>query len=766
MTTALAGWLFLSSLCGSTSAQGENLILNGGFEELKKTSLLGGLPAETKKLYDGTADSPFEGWAFGGKWERGEYAVQVSDEAHTGKHSCQIACKTRGRGGIGSSPFKLKPGTIIKVSFWMKAKDATGGRIKLNFEGTPGDGWAGKELKTGTFDWTKFTKRAIVPGGKSGGEQTIVVFLYSMAEGSVWIDDFSVETVDVNAMAEAPDEPAAGPNTPKPIEEPKDSVGYRVDAVRQLVKVFREDDYAPAVKANAEVAAARNEYESVQLVLEAPWRPVTVKEIRFTDLTGPGGSVIPSSSLSWNRVDYVETTVMPPYFAERGLGSYPDPLMPAGEFTVEKLSRTPLWITLKTPKDCPAGTYGGSITIIPDQLKPTTVPITLKVWDFSLPDQTHIRTLTWLGTGVIRAFYGNDWSPEGERRHAQAVRNYEDMLLEHRLGPGGEVAAHVKKGKDGTFDFAGVDVTLERLTRKGMNAFIMGTAPNLRRDGKKEYTPEFVKEFSETVKAYADHLRAKGWLDMAYVYTYDEAPREAWPEVKKIAKAVKEAAPGARILQCLNQPEGVRELTGFIDVFDVYVTQYHRAGVASFQKKGGEVWLAVCCYPMDHPNFFLEYPLLDLRATPWICWKHGAAGFEYWSPNAWGANAQKKADIWPKSPWVANTFGKYNGDGYLTYPGPNGTCLSSIRFEALRDGLEDYEYLWTLDWLLKQATADGKTRAAVEEAKKLLSLGEIVKDSGAYSFEPERYAAHRRKLAAAIVSLQAPAPKAPPAPRP
>ncbi len=189
-------------------------------------------------------------------------------------------------------------------------------------------------------------------------------------------------------------------------------------------------------------------------------------------------------------MDYVETTVQPPYFAERGLGWYPDPLMPPGEFTVEKLSRTPLWITLKTPKDCPAGRYAGTITMVPDGLPPATIPVTLTVWDFALTDETHLRTMTWLGGGLIRAWYGHEWTPEGDRKQAEAMRNYEDFLLAHRLGPGGEVSL--------------ADPSLERLIGKGMNAFIMGTAPNLRREDKTEYSPEFVAQFTKTVRAKAN----------------------------------------------------------------------------------------------------------------------------------------------------------------------------------------------------------------------------------------------------------------------
>jgi hypothetical protein len=224
--------------------------------------------------------------------------------------------------------------------------------------------------------------------------------------------------------------------------------------------------------------------------------------------------------------------------------------------------------------------------------------------------------------------------------------------------------------------------------------------------------------------------------------------------VKRISRTIHDAVPQARILQCLNEPQGVQELTGFSDVFDVYVTQYHKAGVAQSQNKGAEVWLALCCYPMDHPNFFLEYPLLDVRVTPWICWKYNARGFEYWSATAWGANSHKTADEWPRAPWVANAFGKYNGDGYLLYPGDDLKPCSSIRFDALRDGLEDYEYLWTLNSLLQQAEQQKIAGSEVEAARRLLSLDDVISAKGDFSSQIEKYMDHRRQIAQAIVALK------------
>lgn len=747
--TAAVLLVLFGTLCLSRA---EERAVNGGFEEPAAAPFLTSLEPKVREFYAGAADAPFAGWAFGGRWEGGDYAISVSDQARTGRRSCQITCRKKGRGGIAASPIQLNPGQNLQVSCWIKAEEANGGRIFLNFEGSPGDGWAAKELKTGAYGWTRFTHQAVVPASKTPGPQTLVVFLYTTCEGSIWVDDFSIQPVDPSLAT--PDGPAAGPKTPKPLPEPAGSLGYRINVVSPLDKVFREDDFAPAPSGRVNLAAARNEYESAQIVLEAPWRPVTIQQVRISDLTGPGGAVIPSSAAKWERVDYIQTTATPPYFAERGLGSYPDPLMPAGPFTINTLSRVPVWITLKTPKDCPPGQYTGTITVTPGALKPATIPVSLTVWDFALTDQTHLRTLTWLGGGVIREWYGYDWSRQGDQKQAETVRNYEDCLLEHRLGPGGEVAAHVAPAKDGQFDFRAVDATLERLIGKGMNAFIMGTAPNLKRQNKTQYTPEFIEQFTRMLQAYGSHLSQKGWLDKAYVYVYDEAPKSAWPEVKKIDQAIHAAVPQARILQCLNEPEGVRELTGFADVFDVYVAQYHKTGVAQSQKKGAEVWLAVCCYPMDPPNFFIEYPLLDVRVTPWICWKYQAAGFEYWSPNAWGVNSQKKGEKWPETPWKANTFGRYNGDGYLLYPGADMKPCSSIRLEALRDGLEDYEYLWTLDSLLRQAGQKNLAGPAVDNARRLLSLDGLVKDTGSYSPQPAQCLSHRQNLAEAIVTLK------------
>ena len=754
-TFVLSVVLILLASCGVRAA-GADLIANSSFEGLRRGPFLSRLPKETRALYGGCVDSPSQGWAFGGNWDNGKYTVHVSDDAHTGKRSAEIRCGKKGRGGVASSPFKLMPGTIIKVSFWVKARNADGGRVFLNYEGTPGDGWNRMDIPAGTYGWTQITHRCVVPARRTGADgQTLVLFFYSKAGGSIWLDDVTAETVDVNAMAEAPAAPALLAPTPKAIPEPAGSIGYRIDVASTLAKALPDTDYKPAaqLRSSAAMSLARNEHEGVQVVIEAPWRDVTVQDIALSDLRSDNGNVLSKDALRWWRVDFVETTITPLYPVDR-VGWYPDPLMPAGKFTVKRLSRVPVWVSLHAPKDTPAGVYRGTITVQPKGLKPTAVPLTVTVYDFTLSDETHLRTMTWLGMGSVSYFYGHsEWAKRvrkagGKINGKEIVERFEDILLEHRLGPGGQVTSAMR-------DFRRSDARLERLIKKGMNAFIMSTAPNLKRRRQNEYSREFIEKFAKRVKAYGDHLRKKGWLDKAYVYTYDEAPKKHWGEVKKIAAAVKRAAPELRILQCLNQPKGVKALAGHVDVFDVYIQQYHQTGVAAMQKQGTEAWLAICCYPSSHPNLFIEYPLIDARIAPLFCWKYKAAGFEYWSPVAWGRNWRKEGeDQWPNAPWDPNTFGRYNGDGYLLYPGPKGIPYPSIRLKALRDGFEDYEYLWQLDQLVKRADAVGKRPPEVGRARALLKMNDLITDAGDYRNTETEYLAFRKRVAQAIVRLR------------
>jgi hypothetical protein len=146
----------------------------------------------------------------------------------------------------------------------------------------------------------------------------------------------------------------------------------------------------------------------------------------------------------------------------------------------------------------------------------------------------------------------------------------------------------------------------------------------------------------------------------------------------------------------------------------------------------------------------------DARIIGWLSWKMRVSGFEYWSANSWGQNL-RKPDEKPflaqiETNWKANTFGEYNGDGYLVYPGPDGSVLSSIRLENLRHGIEDYEMLALLRDCVTRAKANGTD---VEAAEKLLAIDDtICRSDLTYTSNPQTLLTARRRVAECLQRLR------------
>jgi hypothetical protein len=97
----------------------------------------------------------------------------------------------------------------------------------------------------------------------------------------------------------------------------------------------------------------------------------------------------------------------------------------------------------------------------------------------------------------------------------------------------------------------------------------------------------------------------------------------------------------------------------------------------------------------------------------------------------------------------------FNGDGHLIYPGPNGTALSSLRLEALRDGMEDYEYVRLLADGVEQLEAAGKSPDLVAQAKRWLSEQRVVESFADWCHDPEELLSAREQMAEVIEHMPA-----------
>jgi len=93
-----------------------------------------------------------------------------------------------------------------------------------------------------------------------------------------------------------------------------------------------------------------------------------------------------------------------------------------------------------------------------------------------------------------------------------------------------------------------------------------------------------------------------------------------------------------------------------------------------------------------------------------------------------------------------------NGDGFLVYPGPDGP-VDSIRWEIIRDGIEDYDYLRILTDRINKVQAAGVNQALLEKARQSLNFKALVPDLVAFSRDPKVLYDKRDEIARMIVEL-------------
>ena len=96
---------------------------------------------------------------------------------------------------------------------------------------------------------------------------------------------------------------------------------------------------------------------------------------------------------------------------------------------------------------------------------------------------------------------------------------------------------------------------------------------------------------------------------------------------------------------------------------------------------------SVCCWPMI-PNSFLLSPLSEVRLHGAITELMGMDGFIRWDYCVWGEDPRRDMRLM-RSCWPA-------GDGLFVYPSRGGEFLTSLRWWALRRGIEDFELMQML----------------------------------------------------------------------
>ena len=131
-------------------------------------------------------------------------------------------------------------------------------------------------------------------------------------------------------------------------------------------------------------------------------------------------------------------------------------------------------------------------------------------------------------------------------------------------------------------------------------------------------------------------------------------------------------------------------------------------------------------------NRLLDHEILRSVYLPWGCFIHSLDGYLHWGFNRWTPGSD------PFTPGFGGTLPP--GDTHLVYPGGSDGPWPSVRFEAMRQGMEDLELLR----LLRQR--------APEKAERISHR--LVRGFGDYELDVRLYRQVRRALLAAVAEIE------------
>ena len=541
---------------------------------------------------------------------------------------------------------------------------------------------------------------------------------------------------------------------------------------RNIGLTSREVSCYDAAGTMASVESARNGYEAFQVLIVSKACDLKEITVQMTPLiNSQTGRKISAKHVRLFLIKSVKTRGRKPD------KYWPDILWPYEKFDLPKNQLQAIWVSIYIPKSAGAGNYQGLIEVHPADAPLKTIQVNLKIWDFALPDKTHLSTAFGFTTmDSMSRFY--DFYPGSPQKQFIMISKYLRFLSDHRINTlfYGYVTnrdpriVRIKEDKNGnlSYDFTKLDPYLSLLAELNMRFNIF--APSFWQNPESLFrlnpllsrfkylgrgifnSPEFDRVVAQLLSSYVKHLSRKGWLKNAFCYVWDEPPDNMYDHMRKMCEMVKKVAPDIPRLTVANH-EPIR-LEGHCDIwcpnlgensppgcYDRYKDFYERR-----KKAGDEVWWYLACEPHPFPNWWLDYPLVDCRIPFWLTWRYGLDGVAYWNVNAWhygtpetphGDNFHEKvSERWPNRPWDPSWFCNCRsrpcqGNGQLIYPGPNGP-VSSMRMESIRNGIEDYEYLR----LLEQRSAALASRSSTAAHQKILQASKLI-------LETARQAANR-----------------------
>jgi len=533
------------------------------------------------------------------------------------------------------------------------------------------------------------------------------------------------------------------------------------------------------------IEMARDEYEPAQFVITA-----------YEDLHGIEVSLDPvlhadtGKSLSTRYSTHYRRKHAPlwlrwvnyyPVDTKNGWTGYPDPLLERAEVDIKSGRSQPLWLTAITPTDAPPGLYRSTVRCKVDEVE-KTIPIEVKVWDLVLPATTILA----------EPYMHLDNVPPDNRRHLEKrhIQGLTQNFVEHgmrvmHLGNPDMFRWHFSKtGKykgvdfdwltvsdDGTIalDASGFDKVVETMDASAkpfelrymvyIHGLLKG-AIDFRRTFPKRYAdrpkrlghPYQDYYVEELFRVFHKHLVKRKLLERTVVKIADE-PRGFdwwWNDFTLAARGA-----GIPFMTCFNSIDWKQAEKG-LGKLAVWQPLYMRHNPEFFKRAqaAGDLVSWYNCGPP--PRINIGATASEIRAYLWQAAKHELDIIAWWGIQCWHSWAHQwqsryshhSSVVYPRHPHKPAWMKK--GKGWVdTEP------IDGIRWELIREGIEDHKYVTLLRGEIAKAREAGRKEAADKAQAVLDSIWrEVFPTLNDYNPEYGKILECRRQIAEAVLELR------------
>jgi hypothetical protein len=496
---------------------------------------------------------------------------------------------------------------------------------------------------------------------------------------------------------------------------------------------------------------AKNETVAFQLILQADTSGASDINVSISDLKNGTSVIAGSAKGNADPFDYRGRNIElftehylkivkrspPAWFfspdaapSEYYMGWVPDCLIPfaapqgkgGAPFSIEPGMNQGIWADIYIPADAIPGMYSGNAVITKSGKVKRNIPVSLEVYNFTLPDSVHLKNMFGIYPGDIAKRHN---AGKESDRYFNVEKRYFQMAHRHRF----DLVANVRNldvmSKYYKKYYTGEAYTeAEGYSGQGKNTgnetFSIGYGGSFPDEYGKRQTMN-MKDWQAGSDEWEKWFMENAPEVKRHKYLFPDEPDFKGPTGKKGTGSMDtiklqavwthtNPGPGKNIPTLVTN-KVIPKLIGQVDFWSISAEEYNlylTQQMLAEERAKGHIFGIYNGFRPGIGAVVSDASAVEFRVMPWVAWKYNLDQYFYWSTNFW-----TDLNVFVNPATYEN---RINGDGTFFYPGEDALFpaesrelagpLSSIRAKNWRRGEQDYEYLWLAKKMGLQSQVD------------------------------------------------------------